>query len=123
MSPPPNCAGWRTRYRRRPSAAHFADLGYVATPEFFRHVLERADIGGDVLALGAVAAGGGGDEFAGFVTQRHREPVDFRLGAEVDLVVFAEFQEAPDATDEIEHVRFRKGVVERQHRHRMPDLP
>ena len=68
-------------------AAHLADLGHVAALQLLRHVLERADIGGDVLALGAVAAGRGGDEFAALVTQRHRQPVDLRLGAEIDLVV------------------------------------
>ena len=87
-----------------------------------RHVLKRADIGGDVFALGAVAARGGGDEFAAFVTQRHREPVDFRLGAEVDLVVVAELEETADPRGEIDDIVFREGVVERQHRHRMPDL-
>ena len=103
-------------------AAHLADLGHVAALELLRHVLERADIGGDVLALGAVAAGGGGDEFAALVAQRHRQPVDLRLGAEVDPVVLAELEEAADAADEVEHVLLGKGVVERQHRHRVPDL-
>ncbi len=104
-------------------AAHLADIRHIAALQFLRHVLERADIGGDVLALGAVAAGGGGDEFALLVTQRHRKPVDLRLGAEVDLVVVGKLEEAADAADEVEHVLLGKGVVERQHRHRVPDLP
>ena len=103
-------------------AAHLADVGHIAALQFLRHVLERADIGGDVLALGAVAAGGGGDEFAALVAQRHREPVDLRLGGEIDLVVIGKLQKAPDAADEIEHVFFGKRVVERQHRHRMADF-
>ncbi len=102
-------------------AAHLAHFRHIAAFELLRHVLERADIGGDVFALGAIAAGGGGDEFALLVAQRHREPVDFRLGAEGDLVVL-ELEEALDAGDEIQHVRFRKRVVERQHRHRVSNL-
>ncbi len=104
-------------------AAHLADLGYVAAPELFRHVLERADIGGDVFALGAVAARGRGDEFASLISQRHREPVDLRLGAEIDPFVFAELEEAADAADEIQHILLGKGVVERQHRQCVPDFP
>ena len=124
-SPPPNCADWRTavspaafdlllveREKRLLGhvdlAAHLADVGHVAALQFFRHVLERADVGGDVLALGAVAAGGGGDELAVLVAQRHRQPVDLRLGAEVDPVVVGELEEAPDAADEVEHVLARQ---------------
>ena len=103
-------------------AAHLADIRDVAALQFFRHVLERTDVGGDVLAHGAVAAGRRGDELALFVAQRHRQPVDLRLGAEVDLAIVAQPQETPDAIDEIDDVLFRKGVVERLHRHRVPDF-
>ena len=103
-------------------AANLADLGHRAAFQLLRHVLERADIGGNVLALGAVTARRGGDEFAALVAQRHRQPVDLRLGAEVDAVVVAELEEALDAADEVEHVLFGERVVERQHRHRVPDL-
>src|SRR4051795_3724288 len=64
-------------------ATHLADIGYVATPEFFWNVLEGSDVCGDVLALGAVAPRGRGDEFATLITERHREPIDFGLGAEI----------------------------------------
>ncbi len=103
-------------------AAHFADVGHVAALQFLRHVLERADIGGDVLALGTVAAGRGGDEFAFLVTQRHRKPVDLRLGAEIDPVAIGELEEAANAPDKIEYVFLGKRVVERQHRHRVADF-
>src|SRR6266849_3945934 len=103
-------------------AAHLADLRHVAAFELFRYVLKRADIGGDVFAHGPVAACRGGDEFASFITQRHRQSVDLRLGAERYLVVVAEFQEAPDTGDEIDDVGLRKGIVERQHRHRVADF-
>ena len=103
-------------------AAHLADLRHVAAFEFLRHVLQRSDVGGDVFAHGAVAACGGGDEFAALVAQRHRQAIDLRLGAEADAVVVAELEEAADARSKVEHILFGKGVVERQHRHRMPDL-
>ena len=103
-------------------AAHLADIRHVAAFEFLRHVLQRADVGGDIFADRAVAARRGRDEFAVFIAQRHRQPVDLRLGAEGDLVVFAQFQEAANAGDEIDDVLFRKGIVERQHRHRMAHL-
>ena len=103
-------------------AAHLADVGHVAALQLLRHVLQRADIGGDVLALGAVAAGRRGDEFAALIAQRHRQPVDLRLGGEIDPLVVAELEEAADAADEIEHVLLGKGVVEREHRHRVADL-
>ena len=103
-------------------AAHLADFRHVLAFELLRHLLQRADIGGDVLALGAVAAGGGGDERAVFVTQRHRQPVDLRLGAEGDLLVVGELEKAADAGDEIDDVLVGEGVVERQHRHRVAHL-
>ena len=103
-------------------AAHLADFRHVLALELLRHFLQRLDIGGDVLALGAVAAGGGGDEFAVLVAQRHRQAVDLGLGAEGDLLVVAELEEAADAGDEIDDVLLGEGVVERQHRHRVADF-
>ena len=102
-------------------AADLADRRHVASLELLRHVLEGADIGGDVFALGAVAAGRRGHEFAALVTQRHRQPVDLRLGAERDLVV-PELEKAFDARDEIQHILLGEGVVERQHRYRVADF-
>jgi hypothetical protein len=87
-----------------------------------RHVFQRADIGGDVLAFAAVAAGGGGDEVAVLVTQRHRQPVDLRLSAEDDFLVVRKLEEAADAGNEIDDVLIRERVVERQHRHRVADF-
>jgi hypothetical protein len=103
-------------------AAHLADIRYVAPLELFRHVLEGADVGGDVFALGAIATRGCGDEFASLISQRHREPVDLRLGAEIDRFAFSQLEEAADTADEIQHILLGKSVVERQHRHCMPDL-
>ncbi|MET4825857.1 hypothetical protein ABH972_003446 [Bradyrhizobium ottawaense] len=102
-------------------AADLADVGHVAPFQLLRHVFERADVGGDILADRTVAARRRGDELAALVAQRHREAVDLRLGGEIDLVV-VELQEAHDAADEVAHVLFCKGVVERQHRNGVPNL-
>ncbi len=102
-------------------AADLADVGHIAALQLLRDVFERADIGGDVLAFRTVATGGGGDEFAALVAQRHRQPVDFRLGGKIDLVVL-QLENPFDAADEIEHVLFSEGVVQRQHRHRVADF-
>ena len=45
-------------------------------------VVDGADIGGDVLARRAVAARRRLHQFAVLVAQRHRQPVDLRLGGE-----------------------------------------
>ena len=103
-------------------AAHLANLRHLAAFQLLRHVFQRADVGGDVLAFRAVAARRRRDEFAVLVTQRHREPVDLGLGGKVDRLVLGQFQEAADAADEIDDVFFRKGIVERKHRYGMADF-
>ena len=103
-------------------AAHLAHRRHAPALEAVRHFLQRLDIGGDVLALGAVATRGGANELAILIAQRHRQAVDLRLGAERDLLVVGQAQEAADAADKIDDVVFGERVVERQHRHRVPDL-
>ena len=87
-----------------------------------RHVLQRPDVRGDVLALRAVAARRRIDELAVLVAQRHRQPVDLRLGGEDQRLLGIELEEAADALDEARHVLFRERIVEREHRHRVPHL-
>ncbi len=103
-------------------AAHLAHRRHPFALETVRDVLERFHIGGDVLALGAVAARRPGDEFAVFVAQRHRQAVDLRFGVEDDLVVLGEPQEAADAADEIDHVFVGERIVEGEHRYGVPHL-
>jgi hypothetical protein len=91
--------------------AHLADGGDVAAFQPLGHVFQRADIGGDILTLCAVTPGGGGDEFAALVAQRHRQAVDLGLGGKIDLVV-GQLQEARNAIGEVADVRFRKGVIQ-----------
>src|SRR4029078_10400676 len=80
------------------------------------------DICGDVLTLGAIAARRGGDEFGVFVAQRYRQAIDLRLRAERELRVVAQGEEAPDAAGEVDDILLGKGVVEREHRHRVANL-
>ena len=82
----------------------------------------RADVGGDVLAGGAVAARGAAHQLAVLVAQRQRQAVDLRLGHERPASRRRQPQEAPDAGDELGHVLFVERVVEREHRHGVATL-
>src|SRR5207253_102673 len=93
-------------------AAHLADVGNALASELLRDVFERFDVRGDVLALGAVAAGGAAYEQSAFVAQRQREPVNLRFRDEHDRLVRLEAEKSPDAIDEIGDVLARKGVAE-----------
>ncbi len=103
-------------------AAQLADRRNFPALELVRDLLHRPDIGGDVLALEAVAAGGGFDQLPVLVAQRHREPVDLRLGGERDRLVLLEIEEAADARDEIGDLLGVERVLQRQHRHRVAHL-
>ncbi len=103
-------------------AAHFTDRRHAPAFELVRDVLQGFHVGGDILAHAAVAARCAGDQHAVFVAQRHRQPVDLRLGGKDDLLVVLQAQEAADAADKIDDVFFGKRIVERQHRHRVPHL-
>ena len=103
-------------------AAHLADRRNVLAFELVGDFLQRADVGGHVLALETVAAGGGLHQHAVLVAKRHRQPVDLRLGGEGELVVFLEIEKAADAGDEIGHVLIAERILQGQHRHRVPHL-
>ena len=77
---------------------------------------------GNVLAGLAVAAGGGGDEAAGFVAEREGEAVDLRLGGEGEGVFGREVEEAADAVGEVGDVGFLEGVFEAVERAGVADL-
>ena len=85
-------------------------------------VADGADVGCDVLAHHAVAAGGSAHEHARLVAQRAGEPVDLGLGHEVDGRIGREIEEAANAGDELVHLLCRHRVVEREHRDRVDDL-
>ena len=63
-------------------APHLEGIGEAPRFDGFRDVLDGADIGGDVFAFVAVAAGGGLHELAAFVAESDREPIDLGLGRE-----------------------------------------
>ena len=60
-------------------AAHLQPLGQLLARQLLRDVVHRADVGGDVLAGDAVAAGGRADQPAVLVEQGDGEPVDLQL--------------------------------------------
>src|SRR6185437_15588561 len=93
-------------------AAYLADFWHIAALELLRNVLERADIGGDILPFGAIATRCSGDEFTFLVPQRHRKPVNFRLSAERKLFGVVELQEAANTGNKVYHVLFAKRIVE-----------
>ena len=90
--------------------------------ELLRHLAQRLDIFCDVLAVGAVAACGSDDQRATFVAQRHREPIDFRLGAEGYCLFRVQLKKAADADNELDYVVRGKSIREREHRHCVPNF-
>ena len=63
-------------------AAHLEQLRDVVPGQLLRDALHRADVGGDVLPRGAVAAGGGAHQPALLVDDRDRDAVDLELAQE-----------------------------------------
>ncbi len=94
----------------------------VLPVEPLRHVADGADVGGDVLADGTVAAGGAAHQEPVLVAQRAGQAVDLGLGHEVQRHVRAQPEKAADARDELAHLVLGHGVVEREHRHRVRHL-
>ena len=103
-------------------AAHLDQVRHALALQVMRDLLDRHDVGGDVLAFRAVAAGCGDRETAGLVSQRDREAVDLRLGREGERGLGRERQEAAHALDEVADVLVGEGVAERQHRRAVAHL-
>ncbi len=87
-----------------------------------RDRLNRAHVGGHVLALVAVAARRRPHEFAVLVAQIAGEPVDLRLGDEVERRAVAQTQKAPHPGAELLDFLIGEDVAERQHRDRVANL-
>ncbi len=103
--------------RRIDFAADLEDFRPALSLQRLGDVLQGAQIGGDVLARAAVSAGGAPDQDAVLVADRGGQAVDLRLGGEGHRLGGLQLQEAPDAGDEIDHLRIIKGIVEAEHRH------
>ena len=82
--------------------------------EALGHDADGANVGGDVLADAAVAAGGGLDEAAALVGERHGEAVDLQLGDERGAGIA---EPRCDAAAPRHQLRLVEGVVEALHRH------
>ena len=101
-------------------AAHLQEIGRAGEPIGDR--AHRADVGGHVLADGAVAARGGAHQPAAFVADRQRQPVDLGLGGVGQRRVGGDAQEAAHAGVELGHLLGREHVGERQHPDLVPDF-
>ena len=100
-------------------AADFDQRGGVAMQPV-GHRFHGAEVGGDVLAFGAVAAGGAADETAVLIGQVDRQAVDLRFGDEHQRFGAAEKPSGPGA--EFGEFGGVERVVERQHRHAVAEL-
>ena len=103
-------------------AAHLDQLRDTFAGESAGDIAHRHDVGRHVLALGAVAPRRRLHQARVLVGEGDREPIDLRLGRQLDGSIGAEAQEATDAGDEIDHVLLAEGVAERKHRHAVADL-
>ena len=108
--------GFERGLRHEHLTAHFQHRRRVAA-QLQRHAAHRAQVRGDVLAAGAVAAGGTAHEAPGFVAQTDRQAVEFGLGGERRASV-AGF--LGDAVDEGLYFLVAEGVGQRQHWNRVP---
>ena len=109
-------------------AADLDDFRPAAAGELLRHGLQRADIGGDVLAGDAVAARRAQHQAAILVAQSRGQAVDLWLGHDLDRIlgdareILRAAEKIANAGKEIAHIFFGEGVLQRQHRHAMRDL-
>ncbi len=108
------------RARKEDLAAHFDGAAGAAAGQRQRQGADGADVGRDVLALDAVAAGDAADQRAGRVVgQRDAQAVDLQLGdVRQRLVAGAERPAQPLV--EGARIRLVVGVVEAEHRHAVP---
>ena len=101
--------------------AHFENVGCIGG-KGGGNIGNGAEIGGDVLAGGAVTSRRPLHEGAFLVAQGDREAIDLRLAHQFHGFAFIESQKTPDALDEGGDVGFVEGVVEREHGFGMGDL-
>ena len=97
-------------------AADFDPLG-SGLLETARDGFQRAEVGGDVLALAAVAAGGAVDEFPGLVGEIDGKAVDLGFRDERKRGIGREPEKAAGALVPFMEVGRVERVVEREHRH------
>src|SRR6185437_1823432 len=87
-----------------------------------RNVRDGAQIGGNVLAFHAVAAGGALHQHAMLIAQGGRQAVDLGLGRHRDLFGFLQAQETAHPAQKLRHILVTEGIVQGQHRHAMAHL-
>jgi hypothetical protein len=100
-------------------AAYLEHVGPALARQSLRHALDRANVRGDVLAGRPVAARARQHEFSLLVAQAYRGSVEFRLRGVRDAVAL---QGLPAAPVPFADLLFVESVVDRRHRHAVPDL-
>src|SRR3989304_1019044 len=78
-------SSWRTE-----PAAGVRGVAHIGGAQPHRDAADRAEVLGDVLAAGAVAAGGSLGEAAALVDQGHGEAVDLGLDDHIERLDFGE---------------------------------
>ena len=101
-------------------AARLENPGRALQP--LRDRLHHARVGGHVLALVAVAAGGRLGEFAILVAQTAGEAVDLGFRNDIERCPLAQAQKAPHPGAELLDLFVGEDIAERQHRHAVADL-
>ena len=96
-------------------ASDFEEVGIAVARQLQRNAADGADVGRDVVALGAVAARHGLQQAAVIVGERDGRAVEFQFADELRLshLLF-------DAFDEFVQFVERIGVSQRQHRKAVP---
>lgn len=103
------------------------DFGFRGScGEFERYIADGFDVLGDVVACGAVAAGGGVFESAVFVVERDGDAIDFGFEGDGDVFATEVFLEALVESDEFGFGDLRvfefEHIIDAQHRDRVGDL-
>ena len=97
---------------------HSGDVRLAKRVEPERYGADGAQVGRDIVAGNAIAAGGAAGEQAVLKPQADRNAVGLRLDDPLERLAG---QELLNADNELAHLRLRVGVVEAHHRHRVPD--
>ncbi len=111
---------FKAALRHKDFAAHFQPRRKIIALQAQRNRADGANVSGDVLSRGAVAAGCGARQQAIFIEQAYRQAIQLQFAAVGDIVTA--FQAILHALVEGEETGFVKGIVQRQHRHLMAHL-
>jgi len=90
--------------------------------EAYGHIAHRPQVGGDVLARGAVPAGQALDQGPVPVDERRGDPVELRLHVPGEVLSLLEAEEPMHLAGEVPRLLRAPQALDGQHRDRVPDL-